>query len=142
MNKDLIIDSGFFIALLNQSDQYHKDAKKLIKSFPKKKWISTWLVMTEVAHMLVKEHAFSAIQGLLGLCESGGIDLFHLENVHIPRLKQLMQKYQNLPIDLADASLIILAEKLGHGDIVSTDLRDFDTYRWKNHKPFSNFFQI
>jgi predicted nucleic acid-binding protein len=142
MNKEIIIDSGFFIALLNRRDQYHKDAKKLIKLLPSKKWITTWMVMTEVTHMLVRENAFSAIQGLLDLCENGGIDLFHFDNIHIPRLKQLMQKYQNLPIDLADASLIILAEKLGHGDIVSTDLRDFDTYRWKNHKPFSNLFRI
>lgn len=140
MNHEIIIDSGFFIALLNRSDQYHQEAKKLIKTLPRKKWISTWLVMTEVAHMLVRDNVFSAVQGLLDLCENGGITLFHLDNIHIPRLKQLMQKYQTLPIDLADASLIILAEKLGHGDIVSTDLRDFETYRWKNHKPFSNLF--
>ena len=52
-----------------------------------------------------------------------------------------MEKYQDLPIDLADASLIILAEEIGHGEIVSTDRRDFGTYRWKNHKPFFNFFE-
>lgn len=141
MSKEIIIDSGFFIALLNRSDQYHKEAKKLIKSLPNKKWISTWLVMTEVTHMLAKENAFSAIQGLLELCENGGIELFHLDKEHIPRLKELMQKYHKLPIDLADASLIILAENQGHGDIVSTDIRDFDAYRWKNQKPFSNFFR-
>jgi uncharacterized protein len=141
MNRELIIDSGFFIALLNRGDQYHKEAKKLIKTLPSKKWISTWLIMTEVAHMLVRDNVFSAIQGLLDLCENGGITLFHLDNSHIPRLKQLMQKYQSLPIDLADASLIILAETLGHGDIVSTDLRDFETYRWKNNHPFSNLFR-
>jgi len=49
-----------------------------------------------------------------------------------------MQKYADLPMDLADASLVILAEKLGHGRILSTDMRDFQTYRWKNRKPFQN----
>ncbi|MEE9355454.1 MAG: hypothetical protein V3U75_07670 [Methylococcaceae bacterium] len=49
-----------------------------------------------------------------------------------------MNKYTNLPMDLADASLVILAEELGHGRILSTDLRDFRTYRWKNHNPFQN----
>ena len=39
-----------------------------------------------------------------------------------------------------DASLVILAEGLGHGRILSTDQRDFRTYRWKNHKPFENLF--
>jgi predicted nucleic acid-binding protein len=40
--------------------------------------------------------------------------------------------------DLADASLVLLAEKLGHGRILSTDLRDFGAYRWKNREPFQN----
>jgi predicted nucleic acid-binding protein len=49
-----------------------------------------------------------------------------------------MKKYADLPMDLADASLVILAEELGHGRILSTDRRDFNAYRWKNHKPFQN----
>jgi hypothetical protein len=43
-----------------------------------------------------------------------------------------MTAYADLPMDLADASLVILAEHLGHGRILSTDKRDFHTYRWKN----------
>ena len=49
-----------------------------------------------------------------------------------------MQQYADLPMDFADASLILLAENLGHGRILSTDKRDFHTYRWKNTQPFSN----
>jgi len=49
-----------------------------------------------------------------------------------------MNKYADLPMDLADASLVILAEHLGHGRILSTDKRDFHTYRWKHNKPFEN----
>ncbi len=36
-----------------------------------------------------------------------------------------MRQYQDLPMNLADASLVLLAERLGHGRIVSTDQRDF-----------------
>jgi uncharacterized protein len=50
----------------------------------------------------------------------------------------LMQRYANLPMDLADASLIILAEHLGHGRILSVDQRDFNTYRWSDTHPFQN----
>ena len=53
-------------------------------------------------------------------------------------MRELLDKYTDLPMDLADASLVILAEELGHGRILSTDQRDFNTYRWKNHKPFEN----
>jgi predicted nucleic acid-binding protein len=64
--------------------------------------------------------------------------LFTISELHLPRMTQLMIKYADLPMDLADASLVLLAEELGHGRIVSTDRRDFHTYRWKNHQPFTN----
>ena len=41
-------------------------------------------------------------------------------------------------MDLADASLVLLAEELGEGRIVSSDERDFHAYRWKNQHPFTN----
>jgi predicted nucleic acid-binding protein len=44
-------------------------------------------------------------------------------------------------LDLADASLVILAEHLGHGRILSTDQRDFRSYRWKNRHPFTNLLE-
>ena len=50
----------------------------------------------------------------------------------------LMKRYANLPMDLADASLVLLAGHLGHGRILTTDERDFGAYRWKSRKPFRN----
>jgi hypothetical protein len=50
----------------------------------------------------------------------------------------LMHRYRDLPIDLADASLLILAEEPGEGRILSADLRDFQGYCWKNMQPFVN----
>ncbi len=43
-----------------------------------------------------------------------------------------------LPMDLADASLGLLAEASGEGRVVSTDERDFHTYRWKSQHRFRN----
>jgi predicted nucleic acid-binding protein len=54
------------------------------------------------------------------------------------RVPALMQRYAELPMDLADASLVVLADFLGHGRILTTDERDFRTYRWKSRKPFQN----
>jgi hypothetical protein len=53
-----------------------------------------------------------------------------------------LKKYRDLPMDLADASLVILAEQLGSGKILSTDTRDFGAYRWKNRKPFRNLLTL
>jgi predicted nucleic acid-binding protein len=54
------------------------------------------------------------------------------------RAAYLMRRYRDLPMDLADASLVILAEEMEEGRILSTDLRDFGGYRWKNRQPFIN----
>jgi hypothetical protein len=66
------------------------------------------------------------------------VRIFALEEHHYPRIVRLMTGYANLPMDLADASLVVLAEHLGDGRIASTDERDFHAYRWKDQHPFHN----
>lgn len=72
--------------------------------------------------------------------EEGAFEVFPLMQENVKRLRALMHQYRDLPMDLTDASLVILAEFLGHGNIVSTDMRDFKTYRWKERQPFCNLF--
>jgi uncharacterized protein len=73
--------------------------------------------------------------------QDGLFSLFDLDERHLSHCAQLMRQYENLPMDFADASLIVLTEELGHGRIVSTDKRDFGTYRWKNRHPFQNLLE-
>ena len=56
----------------------------------------------------------------------------------VAQIGKLMQKYASLPMDLADASLVLLAEHLGHGRILATDEREFGAYRVKGREPFQN----
>ena len=64
--------------------------------------------------------------------------IFDLSVSDLPRLEALMQKYRDLPMDLANASLVVLAEELGSGRILSTGPRDFGAYRFKSRRPFEN----
>lgn len=68
----------------------------------------------------------------------GAFDVFEIAKQDKDRIFSLMQQYADLPMDFADAASVLLAEQLGHGKILSTDKRDFHTYRWKNSKPFQN----
>lgn len=72
------------------------------------------------------------------LRETQHFSLYEIEGNQLAHLLALMRQYSDLPMDYADASLVLLAEHLGHGRIVSTDIRDFRTYRWKNRQPFEN----
>jgi uncharacterized protein len=100
--------------------------------------ITTWCVITETCYLLLTRKGVAAQIAFINSLNNGAFQVFNLEPYHSVRIAKLMAKYQDLPMDLADASLVILAEHLGHGRIFSVDRRDFNTYRWKNTHPFEN----
>lgn len=139
--KPLILDTGFFIALFSQKDRHHTKALALRSTIDKRRCITTWPVMTEVCHLLQK-FAPHKVSRFLVLLQDGVIEISGLTTHNLPQIISLFEKYGDLPIDLADASLVILAEELSSGEIVSTDQRDFQTYRWKNTRPFRNLMEL
>lgn len=138
-SNSLIVDSGFWVALANKKDKHHLLAKQALSRFSDFVFVVTWPIIVEASHLLQKRVGFKAQMSFLQGIESGGAEIFHIDTIrYLGDMNILMQKYRDLPMDLADASLVILAEEIGHGRILSTDQRDFRTYRWKNHKPFEN----
>jgi hypothetical protein len=136
----VIADTGFFVALLSPRDTWHSVAKqchqKVIQD--NEEYITTCAVLTETMHLLRGRDGSHIQQDFLAGFRMGMFQVFELKSSHGVRLQELMQKYRDLPMDLADASLVILAEHLGHGRILSTDQRDFGVYRWKQTYPFVN----
>jgi predicted nucleic acid-binding protein len=136
--EDLIIaDTGFWLALANRRDRLHEPAKRALDKV-REPLITTWPVMTETCHLLASRLSVDAELRFIERAKAGAFEVFAIELRHLSRIHPLMEKYRDLPMDLADASLVLLAEELGSGKILSTDTRDFNTYRWKNRKPFRN----
>ena len=100
--------------------------------------MTTWPVVAEVAHLMTKRLGPTYACALMDEVTEGNISIWELPFTQVRRIAPLMQRYGSLPMDLADASLVLLAEHLGHGRILSTDERDFKAYRWKQRKPFVN----
>ena len=94
--------------------------------------------MTETCYFLLTRKGHKAQIEFLDRLVAGNFQVRETPLSQAPRISSLMRQYADLPMDLADASLVILAEQLGHGRILSTDQRDFNTYRWKNREPFEN----
>ena len=133
----VIADTGFWFALASRRDRHHQRATAWLEALHEP-LITTWPVVVETCHLLLyRLGAESQTRYLLGFRE-GAFELFALRREDMPRVVELMEKYADLPMDLADASLVLLAEHLGHGRILSTDERDFHTYRWKQREPFRN----
>ena len=100
--------------------------------------VTTWPVLTETCHLLLGRLGVQAELTFLRGLRNGSCTIFALGETHLPRIEDLMEQYADLPMDLADASLVVLAEELGDGRILSTEQRDFRAYRWKHRKPFRN----
>lgn len=133
----IIADTGFWLALFDRRDDFHTLAKQRLLTL-NEPLITTWPVLTETCYLLQRQLGQGSSAAFLERQTSGAYEVFALDHSHFPRLVQLMRQYAELPMDLADASLVMVAEQLGHGRILSTDQRDFGIYRWKNHHPFTN----
>ena len=137
----VIADTGFWFALANRKDRHHEAAVRCLNELDQP-LITTWPVMTETCHLLLSRVGVDAQLRFLDSLGAGAFHIFTLQPEHETRIIELMKKYRDLPMDLADASLVLLAEHLGHGRIFSTDRRDFQSYRWKNNRPFNNLLLV
>jgi hypothetical protein len=133
----IIADTGFWLALANRRDRDHEPARQALSTV-QEPLITTWPVLTETCDLLVSHLGPDAELRFIQAGERGAFELFELGSSQLPRIATLIQQYRDLPMDLADASLVLLAEHLGHGRILSTDRRDFGAYRWKDRHPFDN----
>ena len=131
--KRILIDSGPLIALFDSSDKYHSASVKFIKT-NKSELITTLASITETLHLL--DFNRNAQFDFLGWTIAGAIAIEPITPDDLPRIKDLIVKYADLPMDFADACLVFLGEKLNIHKVATID-RDFDVYRLNGKEPFT-----
>jgi predicted nucleic acid-binding protein len=136
-NSPVIADTGFWVALTNRADSHHWRATRVLAGLDRR-LIATWPILTETCHILLCRAGQTVQLRFVERWVRRSFEVYELNLSHAPRIEALMRQYADLPMDLADASLVVLAEALGHGDILSTDQRVFRCYRWKQRKAFTN----
>ena len=130
--KKILIDSGPLIALFDASDKYHNKAVNFIKS-SKYPLVTTIASVTETLHLL--DFNRNAQIDFIEWIHKGAVEIQNIESSDFGRLKELTEKYRDLPMDFADSCLVYLAEKLSLNTIATID-RDFTIYRIKGRKKF------
>jgi predicted nucleic acid-binding protein len=133
----ILVDSGFFYALADSDDAWHGRCRAAEKAFDDS-WVTTWPVLTEATHLMIRWLGVEPALALMQDVAADEIQVWDIPAGAQQRIPALMRRYGDLPMDLADASLVLLAESLGHGRVLTTDERDFRTYRWKSRQPFEN----
>lgn len=134
--KNILIDAGPLIALFDKSDSYHIQSVTFLKNF-KGRLFTTWPVITETSHLL--GFSVRAQIALLEWINRGGLHIIEIESYHVTRLIELSEKFKDVPMDLADATLIVASESNSIKEIATLD-SDFYVYRDIRKRYLKNIF--
>jgi hypothetical protein len=122
----VLVDTGPLVALLDRSDPDHGACQETLRSL-NDSMVTVWPVVTEAMYML--RAYWRAQKALWEMIETGAMEILPLGIDDVPRMKELMRKYRDLPMDLADAALVRAAERERLRRIFTLDRRDFQIYR-------------
>ncbi len=123
-----LVDSGVLIALLDRDDPNHNRCLNATQLLPNQPMLTTWCCFTEAMYFLGKIDGHHAQAKLWEWVFSEDLELHSLSTFEISRMSELMKKYADTPMDLADASLMVVAEARNIQQILTLD-SDFYVYR-------------
>ena len=120
----ILIDAGPMVALINRDDLHHRACRSTLETI--REPIGTvWPEVTEAMYLL--NFSLTAQEALWELVAE--FRLLQLGSEDFPRMRELMKKYRDLPLDLADAALVRVAEREKVRVVFTIDRKDFSVYR-------------
>jgi predicted nucleic acid-binding protein len=132
MNR-VLVDTGPLVAILSRADEHHKTCLQVLRDLPGPLF-SCWPVITEAAWLL---RAYPrAVQQLLKSIGNGFVELLPVASSEAKAIADVMKRYENIRPQLADATLVYLADRDGIDSIFSLDQCDFSVYRSARRRPF------
>jgi hypothetical protein len=131
--RGVLVDAGPLVALLDRGDTSHERCVCAARNVPAP-LLTVWPAFTEAMYLV--RSSWPAQQALWEMLETGSLVLLPLDRDDAPRMRELMQRYRNLPMDLADAALVRIAEREGLRRIFTLDRRHFEVYRLSGRARF------
>jgi predicted nucleic acid-binding protein len=131
--RGVLVDAGPLVAWLDRRDRNHTRSVEALRSVLDP-LVTVWPVLVEAMYLL---ETWSEQASLWALVEAGPIRLAPLGDDDVPRLRELMAKYRDLPMGLADAALVHVAERDGYRRILTIDRRDFEIYGLAGRERFT-----
>jgi predicted nucleic acid-binding protein len=130
---ELLLDTGALVSLLDRSQRHHARFTTFLGEWTRPV-VSTEAVLTEATHLLARVKG--GPQACLDFFLSGALIMVPSSTASLRRGRELVAQYSDLPMDYADATLVVLAEDLGTNLVFTTDRRDFGVYRIRGRRRF------
>lgn len=122
----ILVDAGPLVALVDRRDTYASMCVQVAATI-REPIVTVWPVLAEAMHLL--DGVPHGYEQLWQLYERSALAIAGLDARDVPRMRELMRKYADLPMDLADAALVRVAERENIRRIFTVDRRDFEVYR-------------
>lgn len=136
--KATLLDTGVIVALLDRDERYHDQSVEAVSDLIGP-LVTCEAVVAEACHLLrraagapeaiIRNVANGVFQTPLRLADQAGA------------VEKLLKKYRDVPMALADACLVDLADRVDSGQILTLD-RDFATYRWRSRRKFELLIEL
>jgi uncharacterized protein len=129
-----LTDAGPLIAIIDADEPDHASCMDALDrlTIP---LVTTWPAFTEAMYLLVRAGGTRAQQALWRLVRTDRLVIADLPPSAVDRSARLMDQYADRPMDLADATLVALAEERGDRRIFTLDA-DFHVYRFRGRQRF------
>lgn len=131
----ILTDAGPLVALIDRKDDDHETCKAALQELTSP-MLTTWPAFTEAMHLLGRRAGWQGQEKLWRIVSRGDLKLNPLDGSLVDRSRKLMGQYRDLPMDLADATLVALAEAIGEERMFTLD-SDFRVYRLPGRRTFS-----
>jgi uncharacterized protein len=131
----ILTDAGPLIAILDRGESHHQTCVDCLAQLSGP-MLTTWPAFTEAMCLLGEAGGWVAQAALWSLEAEGDLEIADLGAEDRRRMSELMARYHDRPMDLADASLVVLAEKRGLRDVFTLDHADFHVYRLHRRQGF------
>lgn len=129
-----LIDTGPIVAILSAADEHHERCVAAMAELPAP-LVTTWPVVTEAQWLLRKDAR--GVDALFQAFETQVLELAPLGADALAWLSEFLRRYRRMGAQLADASLVYLAEREGIGTVFTLDRRDFSVYRYGKNRSLS-----
>jgi len=121
-----LIDTGPIVAIFSENDRYHQMCKEAFRQLPPKVY-TCWPVITETVYLL--GNYSTGVARLFDLLRKGTLEIIPLSIADLSAIEAILSKYADQDFQLADATLMYLAEREGYLQVLTTDRRDFSLFR-------------
>ena len=131
----IVLDTSGLLAALDASQRDHREAAAALRAAGPPRLLSPF-VLAELDYLLSSRVSVGAARALLGEVSSGAYRLEPMEAGDIGLATEIIDRYRDLELGLADASIVVLADRYATLDLLTLDERHFRAVRGTGNRPF------